>query len=107
MSTEILGLFAAFTATMCGIGWYVHTHRCDVPMSQVFAANHQSKQMFGLVERDLESGSHSGTIVGFPHIEFTGKTVADVVGTMQEHAEKVDASGDLVLESEFVGIFRL
>lgn len=67
----------------------------------------QPKQIFGLVERDLESGSYSGTIVGFPHIEFTGKTVADVVDTMQAHAASVDASGDLVLESEFVGIFRL
>ncbi len=65
------------------------------------------KQIFGLVERDLASGIYIGKIIGFPHIEFEATSVADLVGKLQAHVVKLVNSRSLVLESEFIGVFRL
>jgi hypothetical protein len=65
------------------------------------------KQVFGLVERDPTRDVFIGKIIGFPHIEFEAATVGDVVSKIQAYTAKLEGSGSLVIESEFVGVFRL
>ena len=65
------------------------------------------KQVFGLVERDLTRGVYVGKIIGFPHIEVEATSVGDVVSKLQLHTTKLVSGESLVLESEFVGVFRL
>lgn len=65
------------------------------------------KPIFGLVERDLTRGVYIGKIIGFPHIEFEATSVGDVVSKLQLQTTKLVNGKSLVLESEFVGVFRL
>lgn len=65
------------------------------------------KQIFGLVERDLTRDVLVGKIIGFPHIEFEAANVGEVVNKLQAHTAQLVSSESLVLESEFVGVFRL
>jgi hypothetical protein len=65
------------------------------------------KQIFGLVERDSTRDVFIGKIIGFPYIEFEATTVGDVVNKIQAYTGKLVGSGSLVIESEFVGVFRL
>ena len=65
------------------------------------------KQIFGLIECDLTRDVFIGKIIGFPHIEFEAPTVGDVVCKLQAYAAQLIGSGSLVMDSDFVGIFRL
>ena len=65
------------------------------------------KQIFGLVERDISRGVYLGKIIGFPHIEFEALTIEDAINKLKAHAAELAESESLVLESEFVGVFRL
>jgi cob(I)alamin adenosyltransferase len=65
------------------------------------------RQLFGLVERDLTRDVYIGKIIGFPHIEFEAVEVGEVISKLQEYTAKLDNSESLVLETEFVQVFRL
>ena len=64
-------------------------------------------QIYGLVERNLSRANYIGKIIGFPHIEFEGSTLEDVIAKLQAHAAQLANSGSLVQESEFIGVVRL
>lgn len=63
--------------------------------------------VFGLIERDLNANQFVGKIVGFPHVEFCGPTLASVEKRLQEHLAEMIAGDTLVLEAEFAAIVLL
>jgi mannitol/fructose-specific phosphotransferase system IIA component len=63
------------------------------------------KAVSGLITRDVSTGTYIGTIIGFPHIEYTGNTASAVEQRLQDGVKRI--GDDLVLEAEFVGIVRL
>jgi hypothetical protein len=74
--------------------------------SRIDAMENQ-KKLFGLVERDLTRDVYIGKIIGFPHIEFEAAEVGEVISKLQAYAAKLVISESLVLETEFVEVFRL
>ncbi len=67
----------------------------------------ETGNVFGLVERESNTGRFVGKIVGFPHVEFIGNSLAEVDAKLREAALDYAASKVLVLETQFVALVRL
>lgn len=66
-----------------------------------------SGNVFGLIERESETGRFIGKIVGFPHIEFTAGRPEEVEAKLRDAALGYLASKVLVLETQFVALVQL
>ena len=67
----------------------------------------ETENVFGLIERESSTGRFVGKIVGFPHIEFSGHSLAEVEAKLREAALDYAGSEVLVLETKFVALVRL
>jgi len=65
------------------------------------------REIFGLIERSTESGALIGKIIGFPHVELSGADSGQIAEKLRSYVQQLQASGALVLESQFVQLVRL
>ena len=63
--------------------------------------------VFGLIERQRNTGRFVGKIIGFPHVEFSGSSLAEVEAKLRGTALDYLASGVLALETQFVALVHL
>ena len=66
-----------------------------------------TREIYGVIERSTESGALVGKIIGFPHVELSGVDSAQVAEKMRSYVQQLQASGVLVLESQFIQLVRL
>ena len=57
-----------------------------------------------VIERCPETGLYIGYIPGIPGAHSQGETIEELVENLKEVLELLEETGDLKLESEFVGI---
>ena len=81
--------------------------RDDVVVDQSHETGATSAQIFGLIERDDDSGALIGKIIGFPHIEFSGTETAVLAEKLRNYVRQLQASQVLALESQFVEVIPL
>jgi len=63
--------------------------------------------VFGLIERESGTGHFTGKIVGFPHVEFTASSLAEVETKLRTAVQGYLASNVLVLETQFAALVQL
>lgn len=66
-----------------------------------------TENVFGLIERESGTGRFIGKIVGFPHVEFTAGSLAEVETKLRTAAQGYLASNVLVLETQFAALVQL
>lgn len=57
-----------------------------------------------VVERDADTGLYVGWVPGVPGAHSQGETLDELQGNLREVIELLLADGELVTESEFVGV---
>ena len=67
----------------------------------------ETDNVFDLIEREIDHRGFFGKVVGFPYIEFSGHSLAEVEAKLREAALDYAASEVLVLETKFVALVRL
>ena len=67
----------------------------------------ETGNVFGLIEREWNTGRFVGKIVGFPHVEFSGSSLAEVEAKLRGTALDYLASEVLALETRFVALVLL
>jgi len=63
--------------------------------------------IYGLIERESDTGTFVGKIIGFAHIEFNGKSLAEVEAKVRKAVLDYVASDVLVLQTKFVALVNI
>ncbi len=106
-------IWVAFISFFCILAFYMSLNskkeflQSNLKNSLHYFPQRDAAPIYCVIEWNYASDICIGKIVGFPHIKFSGDTVADVMAKAQEHTFELVFSNSLILESEFVGVFRL